>query len=103
MQKHTKIYFEYFGIGIDDYVQCEACDAARASEVHHIDFKKMGGTSDPDIDRIENLVGVCRVCHNLCHSNKEFNELTRRKHLLYLQLFKDNPIEYEKRRGLWQS
>ena len=65
MKKHTKIYFNYFNIGIDDVILCEVC-GARSVDIHHIDPKKMGGSKTKDY--IENLIALCRNCHNDAHS-----------------------------------
>jgi hypothetical protein len=60
MKKHTKIYIEYFGYTMDDFIPCEVC-GARAVDIHHIDARGMGGSDDKDT--IENLMAVCRKCH----------------------------------------
>ncbi len=100
MLKHTKVYLAYFDLGIDDYIQCELCDNAPASGIHHITPKRMGGTKNPDINKIENLGAVCQTCHDACHNSKDVNEDFRVKHLGYIDLFKVHPEEYYKRRGL---
>ena len=66
MQKHTKVYFEHFDLGEQDVVLCEVCGAV-AVDVHHI------GGRGPGKDVIENLVGLCRGCHELAHRDKAFN------------------------------
>lgn len=63
MQKHTKIYFEYFDYGETDFVPCEAC-GREAVDVHHIQGRGKGK------DVIENLIGLCRRCHDLAHGEK---------------------------------
>lgn len=60
MKKHTKIYFQHFGYGIDDFIECELC-GAKAVDIHHIDCRGMGGAEDKDT--IENLMALCRKCH----------------------------------------
>ena len=61
MQKYIKIYTEYHDIGEQDIVLCEVCGAV-ASDVHHIVYKSQGGK-----DEIENLIGLCRTCHDRAH------------------------------------
>jgi len=87
MKKHTKIYFKHFGIGEQDFVKCEvsAC-YKRATEIHHIDSKGLGGTSI-DKDYIENLVAVCREHHERAHADKNFNAALKTNHLNNLQIF----------------
>lgn len=65
MKKHTKIYLEYHGYQIQEDVICEMCGQP-AVDIHHIESKGMGG--NPKADCIENLVGLCRDCHNKAHA-----------------------------------
>ena len=78
MNKHTKIYFNYFGYTNADFVACEVC-GTQAVEIHHIKPKGMGGSKTKDY--IANLIAVCRGCHNMCHDDKEFNEVAKKIHL----------------------
>ena len=70
MKKHTKIYFEFFGIDYDeatgyhDYIDCEVCKN-QAVDIHHIKFKSHGGK-----DEINNLIALCRTCHEKAHSGE---------------------------------
>ena len=67
MKPYTKIYFDFFNIDYDistgyhDYIDCEVCKK-QAVEIHHIIKKSQGGK-----DNIENLIAVCRECHNRAH------------------------------------
>lgn len=70
MKKHTKIYFDYFDYTIADFIPCEKC-GARAVDIHHVIFKQMGGSKTKDY--IENLVALCRECHNKAHNSIKFN------------------------------
>lgn len=63
MQKHTKIYMEHFGYGEQDIILCEFC-GARANDVHHINGR-LG-----DADNINNLMALCRSCHEKAHAVK---------------------------------
>ena len=67
MKKHTKIYLDYFGYGIDDIILCEAC-LRKAVDIHHITYKSRGGK-----DEIKNLIALCRKCHDKAH-NEELSE-----------------------------
>lgn len=72
MKKHTKIYFKYFGYDVSDFIACEIC-GSEAVDIHHIDCRGMGGTEKDDI---ENLMAVCRRCHELKGDKKQYmNEL----------------------------
>ena len=68
MQKHTKIYMQYFGYQIPEDADCEKCwfDNPQIfvfiQDIHHIRGRGKG------MDVIENLVGLCRKHHNDCHN-----------------------------------
>ena len=34
MQKHTKVYFDFFDYGMDDFIPCEMC-GSKATDIHH--------------------------------------------------------------------
>ena len=60
MQPHTAIYIKHFGFDISDFIPCEICQQ-RATDIHHIEARGMGGTSQADT--INNLMALCRTCH----------------------------------------
>jgi len=81
MQKHIKTYLKYHNIGEQDIVRCEICGRAGRVDhgnfdIHHIKPRSQGGG-----DNIENLVLLCRKCHELAHSNLEMKEKIRQKYL----------------------
>jgi|TARA_Y100000034_G_scaffold62646_1_gene75933 5-methylcytosine-specific restriction endonuclease McrA len=86
MKKHTKIYFNFFKIGEEDFVACEVC-TSKAVDIHHIEARGLGGSKEKDY--IENLVALCRNCHNNAGSSKIFNEKLKHKHLAYIKFFKE--------------
>ncbi len=61
MQKHTKIYMNHFGYGEQSFIPCEVC-SSRAVDVHHILGRGKG------MDDIDNLMALCRDCHNKAHA-----------------------------------
>jgi hypothetical protein len=80
MQRHKKIYLDFFGYGLDDFIPCEVKGCTRkAVDVHHIDNRGMGGSDL--LDYIENLAGLCREHHNQAEDDPEFNEKVRAWHL----------------------
>ena len=59
---------DHFGYGEQDWMPCEWC-AGKCVDVHHIKPKSLGGK-----DEIDNLVGLCRDCHNEAHNDPGFNK-----------------------------
>jgi hypothetical protein len=77
MKIHTKLYMDYFGYNQDEYIPCEMCGGP-CVDVHHIVLKGIGGSKTKDY--IENLIGLCRVCHEKCHKNEYTKEFLTRIH-----------------------
>ena len=47
---------------------CEYCGMSGGIiEVHHIQNKGMGGSSNPAIHHPDNLITLCRYCHDAAH------------------------------------
>lgn len=67
MKKHVKIYLEANGYTVADFIPCRKCGAP-SNDIHHIQPKGMGGRKNADV--IENLIALCRDCHNKAHDNK---------------------------------
>jgi len=79
LKRHKKIYLEFFGYQVGDYVPCEVCTAP-AVDIHHISPRGIGGDPQGKKDTIENLVALCRKHHDMC-GNAKFNKEVKRKHL----------------------
>ena len=65
MQKHVKNYLKARDIFPGEVVLCEVCHT-QAFDIHHIVFRSQGGG-----DEAENLVALCRRCHNRAHGLEE--------------------------------
>lgn len=78
MQKHTKIYLDYYGLDETDFIGCEIC-GKKATEIHHLIIKGMGGSKTKDY--IANLIAICRGCHVKCHGSIEFNSKAKEIHI----------------------
>ena len=81
MQKHIKIFREFYGIGDQDQPpSCAICNR-NPTEIHHVtsrglkSFEWKGEAFD--INHILNLIALCRDCHSLAHGG------THTKHYLY--------------------
>jgi 5-methylcytosine-specific restriction endonuclease McrA len=65
MKKHVKIYLDSAGKTTADVILCEiraeGCESI-AVDIHHIN-----GRCGKNSDNIDNLVAVCRNCHNKAH------------------------------------
>jgi 5-methylcytosine-specific restriction endonuclease McrA len=83
MRKHTKIYFDYFGYTGHEFIACEVC-GQRAVDIHHIHARGMGGSKTKDT--IENLMAVCRKCHEFYGDKKQYINFLEKRH----QEFIDN-------------
>jgi hypothetical protein len=77
MQKHTKIYLNHFGYGIEDFIPCEVC-SNKAVDIHHIENRKMSSLKTKD--HIENLMALCRSCHIEYGDKKQWMEFLIEKH-----------------------
>ena len=67
MKKHVKVYLDAHDFTGFEFIACWVC-IAQAVDIHHIEPKGMGGNKDAD--RIENLVALCRACHEKAHNGE---------------------------------
>lgn len=77
MVNHKKVYCTFFNLDVSDQILCTNCGKV-AVDIHHINPRGMGGSSK---DYIENLVALCRSCHDDVESSPALNKLVRVKHL----------------------
>jgi hypothetical protein len=77
LKKHTKLYLDFFSYDEHDFMPCEIC-GNKAVDIHHIDARGMGGSNKKDI--IENLMAVCRFCHEKFGDKKQFKEYLKEIH-----------------------
>ena len=77
MVNHKKVYCTFFSLDISDHILCTNCGQG-AVDIHHIIPRGMGGSEK---DYIENLVALCRKCHDKAESSSSFNKDVRIKHL----------------------
>jgi len=64
MQKHTKIYLDYFW----ENPICEICNDELVVDIHHINPRSWFWKKTKHLqDRIENLIWCCRLDHQRSH------------------------------------
>jgi 5-methylcytosine-specific restriction endonuclease McrA len=90
MKRHTRIYIKYFNIGQDDYAPCELGCGRRAVDIHHIDSRGSGGDPTGKKDVIENLMGLCRKCHEKFGDKVEYFDYLVKRHKEYMEAFGSN-------------
>jgi hypothetical protein len=81
MKKHIKVYMEFFGYGVDDFIPSEL-SGNRAVDIHHIDCRGMGSSKEKDV--IENLMALTREEHNKYGDKKQWIEFLKMKHNEYM-------------------
>jgi 5-methylcytosine-specific restriction endonuclease McrA len=67
MKRHIKNYLT--GIGHDgmSFIPCEVCGGT-GTDVHHVEPRShFGSTRKHEQDAFENLVALCRECHDKAH------------------------------------
>jgi hypothetical protein len=84
MQPHTKIYLQHFGYGEQDYIPCEVCKS-KAVDVHHIERRGAGGDPTKSKDTIDNLAGLCRICHEKAENSIPFNNYVKNNHKSFIK------------------
>jgi ribosome-binding protein aMBF1 (putative translation factor) len=82
MQKHTKIYLEFFGFDTESFIPCEVC-GQKAVDIHHIQARGMGGSKSADY--IGNLMAVCRRCHHKYGDIKKYMDFLKEAHSDYIE------------------
>ncbi|MCT4253006.1 HNH endonuclease [Elizabethkingia anophelis] len=69
MQKHIKVYIGFFNPHDTSWIPCEIC-GNKAVDIHHIHRRsEFGKKCKGEQDKIENLIALCRKCHELAHAN----------------------------------
>jgi hypothetical protein len=94
MKKHTKIYMDFFGYGIEDFIPSEL-SGERAVDINHIVCRGMGGSKEKDF--IENLMALTRSEHNKYGDKKEYMAYLYVEHLKFIQTKRpDYRIQFER-------
>jgi 5-methylcytosine-specific restriction endonuclease McrA len=82
MNKHTKVYCDFFKYDEGDFIPCEIC-GRKAVDIHHIESRGMGGSNNKDV--IENLMAVCRKCHIEFGDETYLKEMLKNIHGIHMK------------------
>jgi len=74
MKDYKKLFGRYWGYCESDIPICWGCNQAVAVDIHHLISKVNGGVKNNRLNKIDNLIALCRSCHTLAHKNKAVNE-----------------------------
>lgn len=85
MTKYLKTYLDYFNLDAGDFIACEICNSP-AVDIHHIEARGMGGTKDPKANNIDNLMALCRYCHDYYGDKKQYKSYLKSIHLHKMKL-----------------
>lgn len=77
MKNHTKVYINSLYYDVGDFIPCEVCNT-KAVDIHHIFRRGMGGSRDGD--KIENLMALCRTCHEKYGDKKQYRDWLQKIH-----------------------
>jgi hypothetical protein len=86
MKKYTKIYMDYFGYDVSDFIPCECC-GAKAVDINHIVARGMGGSKKRDV--IENLMAICRPHHEMYGDKKQYRDYLQITHAMFKKNYDD--------------
>lgn len=69
MQRHIRNYLASIGADESTRIRCEVCNAL-AVDIHHIiPRSKFGSKRKEEQDAPDNLIALCRTCHENAHKN----------------------------------
>lgn len=77
MKSYVKKYLKASGKDEGEEILCEVCGAV-ATDIHHIQRRGMGGSKTAD--RPENLMALCRKCHEDLGDRKQHKDELKRIH-----------------------
>lgn len=67
MKPYIKNYLNYFHLIPGDFIACEVCQAPGV-DFHHVIYRSHFGKKEQEkCDSVENIIALCRDCHNKAH------------------------------------
>lgn len=99
MKQHTRIYLDFFGYKIPEDCVCECC-GSQSVDTHHLNSRGMGGDPTGKKDVIENLMAVCRRCHDSYGDKPQYMDMLTEVHLKFMKYngLKNKYLEYLNRK-----
>ena len=89
MQKHTKIYFDFFNVDYDPQTGWHDCKSELsglpAQDIHHVESRGIGGSKHAN--RIENLMALTREEHEEYGDKKQWKSFLKTAHDDYIRRF----------------
>ena len=79
MERHVKNYLDAFGFSGMEFMPCEVCGAS-AVDIHHVEPRRnFGSKRKVEQDKVDNLVALCRNCHDKAHgpSSRHWKEMLK--------------------------
>ena len=61
---------QYFDLGEQDIIQCEACSKQGCMDGQGFDLHHINGRIGKDANNIHNLILLCRKCHEKAHKKE---------------------------------
>ena len=71
MTPHVKIYMKFFGYKTAEEIMCEFCGSP-AVDVHHLVPRSIAPKDK--VNKIDNLMALCRIHHEQAHASKNTND-----------------------------
>ena len=71
MKKHVKNYFKHYGYVCQEEITCEKCGEPAVDIHHKIEKSICPKYGIKDFDDIDNLIALCRTCHEIAHGLRE--------------------------------
>lgn len=66
-----------------EFIPCEVCES-KAVDIHHIEARGMGGSRDKD--HVQNLMALCRDCHERYGDREKYKLMLKDKHHEVMEL-----------------
>lgn len=76
MKNYVKTYHKYFNYYFGEFIPCEICQK-QAVDIHHIENRKRRMDL---INDINNLMALCRKCHETYGDKNQYLEFLKKVH-----------------------